>query len=132
MYMDRLNDIHLLPDSMIYIGGNGGRGFCTVYLGSGELKLDDTLINTCTFAKILKASVCWAGLVVMSLVQFPGWFGAVRVSAVADLDRNGATVVAEVWGLVSLVFFTPASALPSTLYIPHILFSHPQDYTQLR
>lgn len=43
--MDKLYDIHLLPDSMIYSRVMEEELLCTVNLGSGQVKLCDALLK---------------------------------------------------------------------------------------
>lgn len=90
--MDGVDDIHLRPDSMIYIRGEEGKGslYTLSALWGGETLYSDTCASCSHLLKpgnsdrelqmtFFKASVWCAGLTVMSSVQFPGWSGVVGV-----------------------------------------------------
>lgn len=134
IYMDGLNDIHLLPDSMIYIGGEGGRGSLYTLSGFwGGWNLVMVYSNTCTSYLQLKIELQKTFFKSQCLVcrvegeEFspnlvdPG-------SAVADLDYMVQLwwLRYEVWRGSLWSSLLPLHLLPSSLPPS---FSHPSDYT---
>lgn len=106
IYMDGVNDIHLRPDSMIYIRGEGGRGslYTSSALWGGETLYSDTCASCSHLltpgnsdratGDIFKSRclMCRIDGDEFSPVSWLVWCG--QSAAVADLDR-----VVQLWWL---------------------------------